>query len=471
MLIQDQVQTQQQRIDPKIIMANNMLQLSGLELQQAIEQELAENPALELEDDEPCVGCELAPFMCKDCPHGKEQRQQSSPPDEFTVHDLEYTFDFTADPDDHDDPIGRIQAEMTLHEHLITQLRGVVSGKLYEIGEYLINYINDSGYLTCDLLEVTLELDATDEEIAEAVSIIQTLDPPGIGARDLRECMLIQLRYLSEEGHGNSLAHRIVRDYWDEMKSRKYNRIARRLKVKPEQVKNAVKFIQTKLNPYPAAGFRAPWDYKPQDTRSVVRPDVIIRRTQVGYEIEVVANENLALAVNPYYRELYNEMRNGRSRKYRDEEKKHIIEFVDRADLFIKNLNQRRKTLRSIAKAIVEYQQGFLDTGERTYLRPLTRVKIAEILGMHESTVSRATANKYVQLPNQEVVPFDFFFQTSHSVSDMIAQLIASEDPSNPLSDQQIADILAERGYSVARRTVVKYREALKILSSRQRRQ
>ncbi|MGB9588972.1 MAG: RNA polymerase sigma-54 factor, partial [Armatimonadota bacterium] len=188
------------------------------------------------------------------------------------------------------------------------------------------------------------------------------------------------------------------------------------------------------------------------------------------YEIEVGGNELTALSVNSYYRQIYNELKNGCSKKYTDQEKKHIVEYVERADLFIRNINQRRKTLRRIARCITDLQHGFLDTGSKLYLRPLTRATIAEILNLHESTVSRAIANKYVQLPNEEVVPFDFFFQSSPSISDMIAQLIASEDKSHPLSDQEIANILTERGYPIARRTVVKYREAQKILSSRQRR-
>ena len=469
MLIQDQAQVQQQRIDPKIIMASALLQMSSMEIQQTIEQELAQNPALELEEEQPCTGCELAPFMCGQCQHNEQVRHESSSPDEISLHDLEHIFDAAPDSEEQSDPLSRIQAEVSLQEYLREQLRNMVSGKLYDVGEYLINYINESGYLECDLLEVTLELDASDEEIAEAVSIIQTFDPPGVGARDLRECMLIQLRCLADEGRGNPITEQIIRDLWDEMKSRRFNRIARRLKIKPEQVKEATEFIRTKLSPYPAAAFRAPWDYKTSDTKTVIRPDVIIHRLPTGHEVEIIGNEYFSLAVNPYYRQLYNELHNSRS-KCSENERKHVVEYVERADLFIKNLNQRRKTLKSITKCIADYQQGFLETGSKLYLHPLTRVKIAEMLGMHESTISRATANKYVQLPNEEVVPFDFFFKSSQSVADMIAQMISHEDSTHPLSDQEISNILAQQGHPVARRTVVKYRESQKILSSRSRR-
>lgn len=472
MLRQDQAQQQLQRIDPKVIMANALLQLSGVEFQQAIEAEIVENPALELEDEQPCTSCEMSPFNCGDCQYNAEQQRVDYPnSDELTLQDLENIFESTGDSDEQLDTIGRMQSEITLHEYLRTQLRSLVSGTLYEIGDYLINYINEHGYLECDLLEITLEVEGTDEEIAETVSIIQTFDPPGVGARDLRECLMIQLAYLAEEGNDHPIAYHMVEDFWDEMRSHKLNRIARRLKVKSELVRDEMRFISTKLNPYPASGFRAPWESKASENKSAIRPDVIIRRTPTGYEVEVVGNEHISLVVNPYYRKIYSEIsNNGSSAKHSEDEKKHISEYVDRAELFIKNLNQRRKTLRTITRCIAEVQHGFLDTGMKLYLRSFTRVKLAEMLKMHESTVSRATSGKFVQLPNQEVVSFDFFFQSSPLIADMIVDLVNHEDSSHPLSDQDLAGLITERGYPIARRTVVKYREASKILSSRQRR-
>ena len=201
-----------------------------------------------------------------------------------------------------------------------------------------------------------------------------------------------------------------------------------------------------------------------------VKPDVIVRRTAAGYEIEIAGNDQYYLNINSKYRTMYEELKNGQAKKYSKEETKHIVEFVERADMFIHYINERRRTLRQITKAIIEFQQGYLETGSKAFLRPLTRTKIARTLKVHESTVSRATANKYIQLPSEEVISFDFFFDGSVSVKDMIGDLIASENHSNPLSDQQIATILQESGFNVARRTVVKYREAQKILSSRQRR-
>lgn len=467
MLKQQQVQKQQQRIDPKIIQANAMLQLSAHELEETLQRELEDNPALELEEGDPCAECELAPYSCAACQYNKTKNEIK-----FTFaesDETQYMYGFPADSDDEDDPLDHVRADMTLHEHLREQLRNSVTGRMFYLADYLINYIDEHGYLSCDLLEIHLELEATDEELAEAVSIIQTLDPPGVGACDLRECMLIQLHYLAEEGRGSLITERIVRDCWNDIAGNRPERIARKLKIKPETVQRALNFIQKKLSPYPAAGFRAPWDYKPIKGVTSIRPDVIIRRTQTGYDVEIVAGDTLSLAINPQYRQMRAELSGLRGQKL-DDDKKRLIEYVDRAELLIKNVNRRRKTLRKITKYIIECQHGFLSTGLNAFLKPLTRIKVAEAIGMHESTVSRAIMNKYVQLPSQEVVAFDFFFQSAPSKMEMVMQLMKNEDTSRPLSDQEIAEIMAQKGYPIARRTVAKYRGNLKILSSRQRR-
>ena len=200
-----------------------------------------------------------------------------------------------------------------------------------------------------------------------------------------------------------------------------------------------------------------------------MKPDVIVRRTEAGFEVEAVGVEAFALSVNPMYRNLYNEIKTG-SGKHNEDQKRHVTEHVERAELFLKNLQQRRQTLKNITRCIVEFQTGFLETGSRQFLRPLTRTKIARALNVHESTVSRATSNKFIQLPNQDVVSFQIFFNSSLSVKDTIETLIHEENPKHPLSDQQIVNLLQERGFNVARRTIVKYRESQKILSSTRRR-
>jgi RNA polymerase sigma-54 factor len=458
-----------QRIDPKLIMANNILQLSSLELQQVIEQELAENPALEVPEEDPCEDCEQPKTLCLDCPFRKQS--VSSDDSDLSIYELEQPIDFAADADDSDgDFISNIRAEVTLQDYLIELLRAVVPSDQWEIGEYIISNINESGYLECAIEELAHEMGKDIDEVAEVLAVIQTLDPPGIGARDLQECLRIQLERLEEDEAGNPVALAMVRDYWQEMLAGKVGRIARRLKVTAKDVAQAMDFVKKQLNPYPGSSFRPPYQNEPVNQGGAVKPDVIIRRTPNGYEIDVAGSDYYLLTINSRYRQMYSDIRNGGSKKYNGEDKNHISQFVERADMFIRYINERRRTLRLITKAIVEYQQGYMETGAKSFVRPLTRTKIARTLKMHESTVSRATANKYVQLPSEEVIPFDFFFDGSISVKDLIGELISTEDKHNPFSDQQIAEILQQRGLNVARRTVVKYREAQKILSSRQRR-
>ncbi len=478
---QDHRQVITQRIDPRLIMANSILQLTNLELSQSIENELLENPALETLEDLPCTGDCIDPATCPYCSarNAKEQEseQQAEAPD-FGDSEAEYeTFFSSSSPESEDDydPVGNLEAEMTLQEHLRSLLRAAVPAEDYWIGDYLINTLEDNGWLGDTLENIAQELDVSVEDVRRVLDVIQTFDPPGVGAQNLQECLLLQLRYLRDEDctpaslRRNAIAEKLVRDQFVHIVGGRYQKLARAVGITVDEAKQTIEYIRTRLNPYPASQFRPPWAYRPNNSRATIRPDVIIRRTELGYEVEVLGAEPFVLSVNPTYRDIYNQIKNGNGH-HSDEHKKHITEYVERAELFIRNINQRRKTLRMITKCIVDCQTGFLETGSRQFLRPLTRTRVAQMLSIHESTVSRATANKFVQLPNQEVVSFDIFFNSSLSVKDRIEEIIQDEDPSNPLSDQQITELLKERGITVARRTIVKYRESQKILSSARRR-
>jgi RNA polymerase sigma-54 factor len=296
-----------------------------------------------------------------------------------------------------------------------------------------------------------------------------------VGAQSLQECLLLQLRYLcdedstSEDSAIRAIAERLVRDHFDHIGAHRYAKLARAVGIPIEEVKQAVEFIRTRLNPFPASQFRPPWAYRPTNSKATVRPDVVIRRTEFGYEVDVLGTEGYALSVNPLYRDIYTQVKNGQLHQSEDD-KKHFTEYVERAELFIRNINQRRQSLRQITRCIIDCQIGFMETGSRQFLRPLTRTRIARVLNIHESTVSRATANKYVQLPNQEVVSYHVFFNSSLSIKDAIEAIIQEEDPASPFSDQQIMQLLTAKGIHVARRTIVKYRESQKILSSTRRR-
>ncbi len=481
MLHQQQRQSITQRIDPKIIQANSILQLTSLELLQSVENELMENPALDTLEDGGCAGDCLDPDACPYCLARKAQiPNDSSDPDSLDSDETytDYNSSYESphnDSDDDYDPISNLESEVTLQEHLRNLYCAAVPPEAYAIGEYLINCLDDRGYLDGAVKDIAVELNVIENEVLQALKVIQSFDPPGIGARSLQECMLIQLQYLMDEDSETSdqkllqSTFRMVRDNFELVTLRRYTKLARFTSISVEEAKACIEYIRTRLNPFPASQFRPPWDYKPMNSRASVRPDVVVRRTELGYEVEVLGSDHSLLCINSSYRDAYNHMKTVIT-AHNDEEKKHISDYVERAELFIRNINQRRHTLRQITKCIIDCQTGFLETGSRQFLRPLTRTGIAKILHIHESTVSRATSNKFIQLPNQEVVGFDIFFNSSLSVKDVIEQIIHQEDSSNPLSDKQIVELLRDKGVDVARRTIVKYRESQMILSSTHRR-
>ncbi|HEV2471121.1 MAG TPA: hypothetical protein VGS41_00535, partial [Chthonomonadales bacterium] len=373
------------------------------------------------------------------------------------------------------DFLGNLEAETTLQDHLRALMRAAVPTVEYPIGEYLISSLDHRGWLEGATESIASDLAVPEDAVIRVLQVLQSFDPPGVGARNLRECMLLQLKYLAEveqneaDRPARELAAQLILEWFDQVAGMRIHKLARLSNSSPEQVRAALEYIRTRLNPFPAGQYRPPWSYRPSSARSAVRPDVIIRRAELGYEVDVVGGEPTSLAINPVYRQAYTALKSG-TRKFRPEERRHFAEYVERAELFLRNLAQRRKTLKAITQAVVEIQVGFLETGSRKFLRPLTRTVIARTLSMHESTVSRATANKFVQLPSLEVVSFDLFFNASLSVKDVIGEIIHAEDPATPLSDQQIVSRLKERGIEVARRTVVKYRQSQKILSSTRRR-
>lgn len=483
MLLQnEQRQVVTQRIDPKIILANNILQLSTVELMQSIEAEILENPALETVDEAGCDGNCLDPSTCPYCSaHRNSQSEENSPA--YEVEMIDFSGDYEPlpgvayDQDEEYDFVGNLEAEMTLKEHLLSALRTVVPAEDFRIGEYIINSLNDRGWLDGTVETIAMDLEVDPADVERVLTAVQSLEPPGIGARSLQECLLIQLCYIRDFGVGvtpsilrkNALAEQMMRHHFDLVSTNRYAKLSRAVGIPTDDVKEVLDYIRTRLNPFPANQFRPPWNYRPANVRAAVRPDVIIRRSEFGYDIDVVGVDTYGLSINPTYRAIYAEIKSGKG-SHSDEQRKHVMEHVERAEQFMRSLHQRRQTLRQITRCVIECQSGFLETGSRQFLRALTRTQVARMLSVHESTVSRATANKYIQLPNQEVVSYNIFFNASLSVKDAIESLISNENPSQPLSDAQIVKLLEDKGIHVARRTVVKYRESQKILSSTRRR-
>ncbi len=514
-----QRQVQAQKLAPHLIQANTLLQCSTLELQQIIEQEQQENPALDVLDegrDVPAeAGCRLCPGSrigaCAHCPFSRsssasetafvglntiedsdagpsladsqaiaaargeetaeEERLSARAENEFG----QYSGEEGSGDGGEFDPLILARAQTTLGDEILLYLRATAENPAEVlVAEYLVDSLDSRGYLQIDIDEACAVLRIPCSLITQGIERLQACDPPGIGARDLRECLLLQMRHLREEaGEGKALdplAFQILTDHWDSLIQHRYSALARRLNVLPKRVEAAVAFIQ-QLKPNPAAGFRVPWDHTQNGQSRSIRADVLIKRSAgIGFTVDVLGFDNTSLQINPYYRSLYDAIRSGEAALSTDHQK-HVVAYVERAGMFLKNLQQRRRTIQKITQTLIECQQGFLETGQRAFLRPLTRTRLAKMVEMHESTVSRALLYKYVQLPTQEVVSFDIFFENAVTIKGTIAALVAEEAAEAPLSDQSIVDVLNARGMSVARRTVVKYREEMRIPASYLRRQ
>jgi len=300
------------------------------------------------------------------------------------------------------------------------------------------------------------------------VKALQAMDPAGVGARDLRECLLLQAEYLEQTGEGHPLARRVLTQCWDELAARREERIASRLRAPQADIRTAVRFIRESLTPYPGSAFRPssmPRGASPGGAAPSVRPDLIFHRTEAGFLVELTRDFEQVLVIAPMWQKLAEQP----ERRSDEAMRRYVRDNVERAQAFLNGVSRRGRTLRAIAQSLVECQQGYIETGNRAFLRPLTRQSLAEKLGLDESVISRAVTEKWAQLPTGEVVPLDAFFGNAHAVREALVLLIAGEDPANPYSDDEIADALTAQGFPLARRTVAKYRGLEKILPARLR--
>lgn len=452
-------QTRQLIMTPELKLAITLLQYSNLELQNYIQEELLRNPVLEL--------CE------------SEAADEEEPPEEEFVEDdfpwEEYFRDLDQGPAGSaperggdwsnfptmDSYAGRPD---TMVEELLGQLRLLsLPPRQYSIASYLIGNLDHNGYLRSDPDELTAAIGVSPEELGAALRIVQGLEPIGIGSRNLQECLLLQLSGLENPP---PLAVEIVKRFLPATADGRYRHIAGQLGCSTKEVQEAVDFIRT-LNPKPGSLFGGA-----QNTRYIV-PDIYVEKVEERYV--VVVNDSLTplLRISSYYQQMF---RKGDS----DEELSNYVKGnLDKALWLLRSIEQRRLTLFRVAQQIVEIQQPFLEHGIRK-LKPLTLKDVAGAIGVHESTVSRAAANKYMQTP-RGLFPLSYFFSSglageggedysSHSIKSYLRELIERESPHNPLSDQQLTDLFQGKGVSISRRTVAKYRQELSIPASYRRR-
>src|SRR5690606_38009816 len=484
---------QEMKINPRLYQAMDLLYMPLLDLQQHLKQELLNNPFLEMAEE-------------------AEVEETVEEPEKETEDEIDWEeillngFETGGRREEYEEreyfePVSVATRDLADHLHdQLTLLR--LSPRELLLGEEIIGNISDEGYLECSLEEVVRSLNEfleeegaewgeteaerrryTFEDAEEMLSVIQGFDPPGIAARDLRECILLQLRdEITQELSGSNgnldytpgeledifesrLCYRIARDYFDQLINHRWSEISKDLSITPKDVQDAADEI-AKLDPKPGLKYGNHGD-------NYITPDLVVEK--VGDEYLVFLNDtNLPrLKLSKTYREIAKD-----KKKFAGENKEFISNKLNSANWMIQAIEQRRQTMLKVMNFIVDRQREFFERGVQ-YLKPLTLREVAEVIDMHESTVSRVTNEKFVQTP-RGVLPLKFFFSSGLSTTSgeevsargikaQIQKLVAEENPAKPLTDQAIVNILKKEGIQIARRTVAKYRDQLGILSARMR--
>jgi RNA polymerase sigma-54 factor len=453
---------QKPAVSPQLVLANELLQFSSLELEQAIAQELAENPALELRLIQRCpvCGAELVGGACTDCDElepgfGETWDDRRDVYDDGVVRGTRPAVEW-------DDPVARAPASVTLADHLIQQARLCLPPEDIATARQLIGNLDDRGFLSDDVEDLASDIGVDVERAGAVLAVIQRLEPVGVAARDARECLLIQLAELGHDCGELQVAERLILHQWDRLGRSSLASLAQAVGASVDDVHGALRFIRENCHPYPAHVYWGRARQAPKGANPVCPdPDVIIRdRDGGGYGIEFPKAGRYRLRLSDSYGHALDDLtEDGGSAECQGWERWE--ELRGRARLFVRSVEQRWQTLHDLMRCLINLQSEFLLRGER-HLRPLTRAQVAESMGVHESTVSRAVAGKFVELPSGEIVSLAIFFDSAAPIKCMIAELVEREE--TPLSDRAIARRLNEQGYDVARRTVAKYRNILNIL-------
>ncbi len=465
--------SQEQRLHmvlaPQLRQSLEMLQAPVLELRAMIQAELDSNPTLEE------TATETTPIEIEPTDTDLEDRKALDFRKEFDIlarlddEWREYFFQekenhrYTSEDEDRRSFImDSIVQEESLQEHLLKQLAFAELNEADRaLGEVIIGSITDDGYLTTSIETLATGAGADVHHMQDILTVIQDFDPPGVGSRDVRECLLFQLERL---GKSDSLPAKIVAHHLEKLAAHKLQEVAKSLKVPVEDIQAAANFIAT-LEPKPGRSYSSV-------TSPYITPEVVVKKVDGQYLVLMNDDDLPRLRISKHYRSLMNDAGTGR------DVKEYIQDRVRSSAFLIKSIHQRQHTIFRIASEIVAVQTDFLDNGI-THLKPLTMADVASVVGLHETTVSRAVAGKHMQTP-QGIFEMRYFFTpglktqdgsvvSNKTVKDAIATLVADESPAHPLSDQEILEILTERGIHIARRTVAKYRIALKIPPSHMR--
>jgi len=480
---------QQLKMTPQLQHAIRMLQLSAIELQQEVQEILESNPLLEEgESDEegtPENSSETAENSSNNSTESdattetaSSNESESIPEELESDSSWEDTYDIpsmlgNSSPGEQIEPQEVHSVSASLQDHLIWQLHArTLSDRDYSIALTLIDSIDNKGYLEVSLDELIHSIDLEDpevemEEVITQLHLIQQFDPPGVGARNLQECLKLQLQQLNEESRAKNVALNWIENHFKLISNLNSNQsleqISKKLKSDAETVTQALALIRT-LDPRPGEQIEEP-------PVEYVIPDLIVQKRGDHWEIELTPETSPKLRISPFYQTL-------KSQEHSGDEKEYITHNIQEARWFLKSLQNRNETLFKVASHIFQMQSDFLEEGPEK-MKALTLRTIADAIEMHESTISRVTTSKYAQTP-QGIFELKYFFSSQLNTADgdgtsatavraMIRQIVNSEDPAKPISDNRIATMLAEKGVKVARRTVAKYRDILSIPPSNER--
>ena len=474
---------QELKINPRLYQAMDLLYMPLLDLQQHLKQELLNNPFLDMvepEEDEEESEDEAT-----------ETEAQTEPEEKANNDEIDWEeilldgFDAGGRREEHEEreyyePVTVDTRDLS--DHLLDQISLLeLTPRQAFLADEFIGNINEDGYLACSLddllnavndtvVKAAEEIDRdTDDlplytraEIEQMLATIQSLDPPGVGARDLRECLMLQLK---EAGLEQSVPYRLVRDCFEELINHRWSEISKRFGISPTDVQKAADEIK-KLDPKPGLIYSDASD-------NYIIPDLIVDKIDGRYHVFLNDANLPRLKLSRAYQEIARD-----KKKFEGENKEFISSKLNSANWMIQAIEQRRQTMLKVMNYIVDRQRDFFEKGVQ-HLKPLTLREVAEVISMHESTVSRVTNEKFVQTP-RGVLPLKFFFSSGLSttagedvsargIKAQIEKLVADEDPKHPLTDQAIVNILKESGVQIARRTVAKYRDQLGVLSARMR--
>lgn len=470
-----------QKLSPQQIQLMKLLQVPTIELEQRIKEELEANPALD-------EGREEENTEYDDEFDGDEERKEKD--DEFDITDYlsdDETPDYKTsvnnkglDDDEKHVPIG---SGTTFQEMLSSQLSmRLLSEKQQVIAENIIGNLDDSGYLRRELKAIVNDMAfsqnvmTTEKELEEVLAVVQELDPPGVGARDLKECLVIQMKRKENPTWSQALAIVVLEDYFDEFSKKHYDKIIKKLELEDEQdLKEAVDEI-IKLNPKPGNSMK-----ESSKTMQHVVPDFLVSVEDDELKLQLNQRNAPELRVSKQYKEMLQGYSESKSDKQSKEALLFVKQKIDSAKWFIDAIKQRQNTLLITMKAILEHQEGYFLTGDETKLKPMILKDIAEMVNMDISTISRVANSKYVQTPYGTFLLKTFFSESlstdsgeevsTREVKKILEDAIEAEDKRKPLTDEKLASLLKEKGYNIARRTVAKYREQLNIPVARMRKE